>query len=70
MFPCAVTIAYPFGSSRGLRTCIQACKQPLVDWIIATGVGLVGHEMRDNEAERVERNDGLATRAIPLRLGG
>jgi hypothetical protein len=23
----AVTIAYPFGSSRGLRTCIQPCKQ-------------------------------------------
>jgi hypothetical protein len=33
-------------------------EKPLVDWIIATGVGLVGHEMRDNEAERVERNDG------------
>jgi hypothetical protein len=29
-----------------------------VDWTIATGVGLVGNEMRDNEAERVERNDG------------
>jgi hypothetical protein len=27
MLPCAVTIAYPFGSSRGLRTCIQHCKQ-------------------------------------------
>jgi hypothetical protein len=25
MLPYAVTIAYPFGSSRGLRTCIQPC---------------------------------------------
>jgi hypothetical protein len=33
-------------------------EKPLVDWIIATGIGLVSHEMRDNEAERVERNDG------------
>jgi hypothetical protein len=27
MLPCAVTIAYPFGGSRGLRTCIKPCKQ-------------------------------------------
>jgi hypothetical protein len=26
MLPCAVTIAYPFGGSRGLRACIQPCK--------------------------------------------
>jgi hypothetical protein len=32
-------------------------EKPLVDWIIATGVGLVSHDIR-NEAERVERNDG------------
>jgi hypothetical protein len=25
---------------------------PLADWIMATGVGLVGQEMRDKEAER------------------
>ena len=34
------------------------CKKPLADWMMATGVGLVGQEMRDKEAERVERNDG------------
>jgi hypothetical protein len=33
-------------------------KKPLVDWMIATGGGLVGHEMPENEAQRVERNDG------------
>jgi hypothetical protein len=33
-------------------------EKPLADWIMATGVGLVGQEMRDKEAERVERNDG------------
>jgi hypothetical protein len=33
------------------------CKKPLADWIMATGVDLVGQEMRDKEAERVERND-------------
>jgi hypothetical protein len=33
-------------------------EKPLADWITATGVGLVGQEMRDKEAERVERNDG------------
>jgi hypothetical protein len=27
MLPCAVTIAYPFGRSTGLRTCIRPCKQ-------------------------------------------
>jgi hypothetical protein len=30
----------------------------LADWIIATGVGLLGCGLRDFEAERVERNDG------------
>jgi hypothetical protein len=30
----------------------------LADWIMATGVGLLGSELRDFEAERVERNDG------------
>jgi hypothetical protein len=33
-------------------------EKPLADWIMATGVGLLGNELRDNEAERVERNDG------------
>jgi hypothetical protein len=33
-------------------------KKPLEDWIMATGVGLLGDELRDNEAERAERNDG------------
>jgi hypothetical protein len=30
-------------------------EKPLADWIMATGVGLVGQEMGDKEAERVER---------------
>jgi hypothetical protein len=29
----------------------------LADWIMATGVGLLGCGLRDFEAERVERND-------------
>jgi hypothetical protein len=33
-------------------------EKPLADWIMATGVGLLGNELRDNEAELVERNDG------------
>jgi hypothetical protein len=33
-------------------------EKPLADRIMATGVGLVGQEMRDKEAERVETNDG------------
>jgi hypothetical protein len=33
-------------------------EKPLADWIMATGVGLLGNELRDNEADRVERNDG------------
>jgi hypothetical protein len=33
-------------------------EKPLAHWITATGVGLIGQEMRDKEAERVERNDG------------
>jgi hypothetical protein len=32
-------------------------EKPLADLILATGVGLLGNELRDNEAERVERND-------------
>jgi hypothetical protein len=34
-------------------------EKPLADWIPATGVGLVGQDRGDKEAERVERNDGL-----------
>jgi hypothetical protein len=30
----------------------------LADWIMATGVGLLGCGLHDFEAERVERNDG------------
>jgi hypothetical protein len=33
-------------------------EKPLADWIMATGVGLLGNELRDNEADQVERNDG------------
>jgi hypothetical protein len=33
-------------------------KKPLADWITATGVGLIGQDRGDKEAERVERNDG------------
>jgi hypothetical protein len=33
-------------------------EKPSADWIMATGVGLVGQDMCDKEAERVERNDG------------
>jgi ribonuclease HI len=33
-------------------------EKPLADWIVATGVGLLGPEKQDIEAERVERNDG------------
>jgi hypothetical protein len=29
-------------------------EQPLADWIMATRVGLLGNELRGNEAERVE----------------
>jgi hypothetical protein len=32
--------------------------KPLADWIAATGVGLLGLEKQDFEAERIERNDG------------
>jgi hypothetical protein len=32
--------------------------KPLADWITATSVGLLAPEMRDREAERVQRNDG------------
>jgi hypothetical protein len=33
-------------------------EKPFADWIVATGVGLLGPEKRDFEAERVERNNG------------
>jgi hypothetical protein len=33
-------------------------ENPLADWIVVTGVGLLGHGKQDFEAERVERNDG------------
>jgi hypothetical protein len=33
-------------------------EKPLAYWIMATGVGFLGPENRDLEAERVERNDG------------
>jgi hypothetical protein len=33
-------------------------EKPLADWIMATGVGFLGPENHDLEAERVERNDG------------
>jgi hypothetical protein len=33
-------------------------EKPLADWIVAAGVGLLGHGKQDYEAERVERNDG------------
>jgi hypothetical protein len=33
-------------------------EKPLPDWIIGTGVGLVGPDRGDKEAERVERNNG------------
>jgi hypothetical protein len=32
--------------------------KPLADWIMVTGVGLLGNKLGDNEAELVERNDG------------
>jgi hypothetical protein len=33
-------------------------EKPLADWIVATGVGLLGPGKQDYEEERVERNDG------------
>jgi hypothetical protein len=33
-------------------------EKPLADWIVATGVGLLGPRKEDYEEERVERNDG------------
>jgi hypothetical protein len=33
-------------------------EKPLADWIVATGVGLLGPRKRDYEEERLERNDG------------
>jgi hypothetical protein len=34
------------------------CENRRADCIMATGVGLLGSELRDFEAERMERNDG------------
>jgi hypothetical protein len=33
-------------------------EKPLANWIVATGVGLLGPGKQDYEEERVERNDG------------
>jgi hypothetical protein len=33
-------------------------ENPLADWIVGTGVGLLGPRKEDYEEERVERNDG------------
>jgi hypothetical protein len=33
-------------------------EKPLADWIVATGVGLLGLGKQDYEEERIERNDG------------
>jgi hypothetical protein len=33
-------------------------EKPLVDWIVATGAGLLGPGKQDYEEERIERNDG------------
>jgi hypothetical protein len=33
-------------------------EKPLADWIVATGVGLLGPGKQDYEEERIERNDG------------
>jgi hypothetical protein len=33
-------------------------EKPLADWIMATGVGSLWPRMRDQESERVERNEG------------
>jgi hypothetical protein len=33
-------------------------KKPLAHWIVATGVGLLGHRKHDYEEDRIERNDG------------
>jgi hypothetical protein len=33
-------------------------EKPLCDWIVATGVGLLGPGLRDLEAGRLEKNDG------------
>jgi hypothetical protein len=33
-------------------------EKPLANWIMATGVGFLGPENHDLEAERMERNDG------------
>jgi hypothetical protein len=33
-------------------------EKPLADWIVATGVGLLGPGKQDYEEERIERTDG------------
>jgi hypothetical protein len=53
-----IRIWYPAGTSVGQLLGKAKWERPLADWIMATGVGLLGNELRDNEAERVERNDG------------
>jgi hypothetical protein len=47
---CPTSLAKVLGKSKW--------EKPLVDWITATGVGLVCQEMVEKEDERVERNDG------------
>jgi hypothetical protein len=39
-------------------------EKPLADWIVATGMGLLGPAKQDFEAELVERNDGW--RRVPF----
>jgi hypothetical protein len=43
-------VSYLFGKLNG--------EKPVVDWIMATGIGVLWPETHDLEAERVERNDG------------
>jgi hypothetical protein len=47
-----------WSSSAGQLLGKSKWEKPLADWIMITGVGLLGNELRDNEAKRVERNDG------------
>jgi hypothetical protein len=41
-------------------------EQPLPDWIMVIRVGMLCYDLRDNEAERVEWNDGW--RRVPLAI--
>jgi hypothetical protein len=45
-------------TSLGLPLGKSKWEKPVADWITVTGAGLVGQEVRDKEAERLERNDG------------